>query len=394
MSIIVNIADIFISNQSTFINTRINEKYHGQSLVPHQFFYNKQNCKSRSDFLILTALPSPSQSPPISTSPGLFRFRNTILSKFPAILLTIVFLLINLNVLLELQGSLNIDEYVSNGTIIEAQHQSKIARSKGESPKNSMDKLMMNAPVIKPRMGYRLKTPGGHYAHYYESERGEPFLLDSAGNLWIWEGIDPENPKNDWLVRNPEGEIYNYSINSLGKIRQKFIGNEKELKIVLNSNLGNIIGFTSEEFNDLHYREIPYYSLKPKMDCKNGKTQYLPPALLEEGFVEFKEKDRHPFKFPSNEFGKESNHKKIESVISDKTTKFQISSNSFLDTYETEETDIIHKLQREGRINSDEARDLRLDLLDEIEEEALTTTGGIDVNNLDSVLKSYPKRNN
>merc|ERR1711862_827317 len=102
--------------------------------------------------------------------------------------------------------------------------------------------------------------------------------------------------------------------------------------------ISNQSTFINTRINEKYHGQslVPHHSLKPKMDCKNGKTKYLPPALLEEGFVEFKEKDRHPFKFPSNE-----------------TTKFQISSNSFLDSYETEETDIIHELQREGRIDSD-----------------------------------------
>merc|ERR1712187_551011 len=104
---------------------------------------------------------------------------------------------------------------------------------------NQPNSSMMNAPNHKQETSYRIKTPGGSFAYYYENEAGEPFLIDEANNIWIWGGVDAKRPVDDWLVRTPEGEVYNYFINEHGQLIQKLVGNEKDLEMLLNNNINN-----------------------------------------------------------------------------------------------------------------------------------------------------------
>lgn len=178
--------------------------------------------------------------------------------------------------------------YISNATIITAQQNAKKSSSLGEMPANGIDEYMREAPDLERKKGYRFKSPNGHAAYYFENETGEPFLVDDSNNLWIWAGIDVENPNDDWLVRTPEGNVFNFFVDGSGQLQLNLIGNEKDLKVASNTNLGTIVGFISDEITDLHYMEVPPSSLQ--YYALNDQDRIaIPPTLLEEGFLEFKD---------------------------------------------------------------------------------------------------------
>jgi hypothetical protein len=191
-----------------------------------------------------------------------------------------------------LSESLRVEEYVSNGALIQAQRNAKNANALGQAPISEMDKFMSSIPDLSPNKGYRIKTPGGNYAYYYEDEEGEPFLLDGANNLWIWAGTDDKSPAEDWLVRTPNGDVYNYFMDTKGKLKQNLLGNESQLRVIPNTNLGTILAFSHSGISDLHYQELPPSSLDTYVDSKSGEKLYIPPPVLEEGFMEFLEKKK------------------------------------------------------------------------------------------------------
>jgi hypothetical protein len=179
------------------------------------------------------------------------------------------------------------DEYVSNAELIRAQKNAKESFRNGEKIVDGIDEYMLKAPDIKPNKGHRLKSPSGHIAYYFENETGEPFLVDDANNLWIWAGIDVSNPNDDWLVRTPDGTIMNFFVDSFGQLQSNFIGNEKDLRVVTNTNLGTIVAFITDGISDLHFKEIPSSSLQ--YYGSNSEDKFIiPPPLLEEGFVHLK----------------------------------------------------------------------------------------------------------
>jgi len=343
---------------------------------------NKSNSKKiPSDARLITT--SPHQ--PITTPPSLsYVFHNP---NGPRRLIFVIVLFVFLQIFdvwTDFYGSMNVEEFTSNSSIIEAQRRAKSAKKKGDLPKSPIDEIMMNTPTIKAQKDYLIKTPEGNYAYYFENEQSEPFLIDNAGNIWMWEGIDPNNPTDDWLVRNTEGEIYNYSIDVDGKLHQKFVGNEKDLKAIPQSNLGTIIGFKSEEINDLHYLEIPRHSLEPFVEEKTNDIKYLAPSLLEEGFMEFRKKDKPTSRIPSYEvlegIKKEEISNKSKTVDEKPPKKFD----TLMSITGKEENEAITALLKERRISPDEARMLRLDLHNEIKEEILSSVGGLDVKNLEN----------
>merc|ERR1719265_1086310 len=128
---------------------------------------------------------------------------------------------------------------------------------------------MMNIPTI-PTEVYSIKTPRGHRAFYYEDISGEPFLLDDNDNLWIWVGADVNNPIDDWLVRTPEGDIYNYYMDSDGKLQDKRLGNERDLRMIPDTNLGTLMGFSNIEPSDYQYEKIPLKSIEKNYETKIG----------------------------------------------------------------------------------------------------------------------------
>jgi len=121
---------------------------------------------------------------------------------------------------------LNVKEFMRNYNLLEVQIKSKNAKTHGIKLIDKLDEFIITTSNLKPEKGYLIKTPDENFAYYFENERGEPFLLDNANNLWIWGGAETKNPSDDWLVRTPEGEIYNFFINDQGEMLQKFIGND------------------------------------------------------------------------------------------------------------------------------------------------------------------------
>jgi hypothetical protein len=151
--------------------------------------------------------------------------------------------------------AIDVKEYTSNAALIDAQLNAKLAKGRGEEPINRLDEFMMNIPTILPDKGYYFNTPQGHRAFYYENDSGEPFLLDDNYNLWIWAGADPDNPIDDWLVRTPAGDIYNYYMDPYGKLQQKRLGNEKDMRLTLNSSLGRPTDSIKTGSYDFRYRK-------------------------------------------------------------------------------------------------------------------------------------------
>lgn len=218
---------------------------------------------------------------------------------------------------------LDVEEYVSNATLIDAQQNVKREKIKIDE----FDDYMSRAPDIEPKKGFRLKTPNGHFAYFFENEVGEPFLLDNGKNLWVWAGVDVKNPIDDWLVRTPEGDVYNFYMNEKGCLKQNFIGNEKDLKVLSNTNLGTIVGFVNDHISDLHYQELPSGSLENIDDSWTGEDNNILPSILEEGFVEFRDK-RNISDMETIPNG--TKYKELESAIGNSQQNFWIKQDPFL----------------------------------------------------------------
>jgi hypothetical protein len=86
--------------------------------------------------------------------------------------------------------SLKVEEYMRNYNLLEVQNKSKYAKTHGIELTDKLDEFMANTSNIKPEKGYLIKTPGNNFAYYFENERGEPFLLDNANNIWMWGGAE------------------------------------------------------------------------------------------------------------------------------------------------------------------------------------------------------------
>merc|ERR1711972_77169 len=116
-------------------------------------------------------------------------------------------------------------------------------------------------------------------------------------------------------------------IDNKGKLKQNLIGNEKDLKAFQDTNLGSILGFHNTEINDLHYQKLPFGSLEKLEDPITGKKHYVPPALIEEGFINLKDKD---MKSP-----------KLQKV-QDNSSNLTLKSNPFLNLIYIDEGEIIN----------------------------------------------------
>jgi hypothetical protein len=220
-------------------------------------------------------------------SGSFFGYSGTDFIKLLVSLIFILAILLRFTVWTGISESLKVENFSTNDVFIKAQIQSKKAKKRGENPMSFLDEFIMNSPDIKPDMGYRIKTPNGNYAYYFMSERGEPFLMDNAGNIWIWEGIHSNKPEDNWIVRTPEGEIYSYFLDTTGQLSQNLIGHEKSIKAISDTNLGTILGFPNEDINDFHFQELPSSSLGSYKNTKNGNFSRVPPPLIEEGQIEF-----------------------------------------------------------------------------------------------------------
>jgi hypothetical protein len=279
--------------------------------------------------------------------------------------------------------SLKVEEYMRNYNLLEVQNKSKYAKTHGIELTDKLDEFMANTPNIKPEKGYLIKTPGNNFAYYFENERGEPFLLDNANNIWIWGGAETKNPTDDWLVRTPEGEVYNFFINDQGEMIQKFIGNDDSLKVIPDTNLGTVVGFTNEEINDIHYRALPVSPMESDNLPKISNNHHLPPPILDEGLGVFPTTD--------TAFAKK-NSSKLWDVIPTEEHQIKINSASSMDLIDIAEEDIIDIYQKKGLINSKEAHKLKNDLELEIKEEANLLIKGVDVGDLTTATE-YVKIN-
>jgi len=139
-------------------------------------------------------------------------------------------------------------------------------------------------------------------------------------------GVDVESPTDDWLVRSPDGNVSNFFIDRFGKIQSKFIGNERDLRVVTNTNLGTIVGFVSDEIADLHYEEIPSSSLQ-YYNVNDQNRIAIPPKLLEEGLVKFEGKN---YKKP-----KLLEYKPLEKSKQLSSQRFRLKQDPFLDFVES-----------------------------------------------------------
>jgi hypothetical protein len=279
--------------------------------------------------------------------------------------------------------SLKVKEYMRNYNLLEVQNKSKYAKTHGIELTDKLDEFMANTPNIKPEKGYLIKTPGNNFAYYFENERGEPFLLDNANNIWIWGGAEIKNPTDDWLVRTPEGEVYNFFINDQGEMIQKFIGNDDSLKVIPDTNLGTVVGFTNEEINDIHYRALPVSPMESDNLPKISNNHHLPPPILDEGLGVFPTTDTAFVK---------KNSSKLWDVTPTEEHQIKINSASSMDLIDIAEEDIIDIYQKKGLINLKEAHKLKNDLELEIKEEANLLIKGIDVGDL-TTATGYVKMN-
>jgi hypothetical protein len=270
-----------------------------------------------------------------------------------------------------------------NYNLLEVQNKSKYAKTHGIELTDKLDEFMVNTPNIKPEKGYLIKTPGNNFAYYFENERGEPFLLDNANNIWIWGGAETKNPTDDWLVRTPEGEVYNFFINDQGEMIQKFIGNDDSLKVIPDTNLGTVVGFTNEEINDIHYRALPVSPMESDNLPKISNNHHLPPPILDEGLGVFPTTDTAFVK---------KNSSKLWDVTPTEEHQIKINSASSMDLIDIAEEDIIDIYQKKGLINSKEAHKLKNDLEVEIKEEANLLIKGVDVGDLTTATE-YVKIN-
>jgi hypothetical protein len=280
-----------------------------------------------------------------------------------------------------------VEEYISNAPLIEAQQKAKSAKARGEAPLSLLDEFMMNAEDLKPDKGYRMKTPGGHVVNYYENEHGEPFLLDDAGNLWIWAGADIYNPSDDWIVRTPDHDIFNYYTDDHGQIKRKRLGRDEDLKVLPKTNLGTIVGFVSDGINDLRYRELPFDSLEMYQDPNTGEELLLPPPILEEGFIQMQNKTSHIGMLPFIKNNTFVDHKDIKNTMSGRKEALQLNLKGFPDIVNIDEGEMIDTLENEGRVSSREARKLKARLLSRIHEEVETSLEGINVSDLPSAAE-------
>lgn len=271
---------------------------------------------------------------------------------------------------------LEVEEYTSNTVLIQAQQKAKAAWSTGEAPMSRLDELMIKAQEIKKEKGFRIKTPRGVYANYYEDELGEPYLLDDFNNLWIWAGADPTRPSDDWLVRTPQGDVYNFYVDSFKQMRMQILGNEKDLKVIPHSNLGTIVAFANDNIKDVHYRQLPQKSLETTKD-QLSKEIVLPPSVIDEGFLTFSNKN-------TQDNARYSQYAEIEESIRTKGEKFRVKHVPFLDTVDFDEEEIIASMEKEGYINGASAQEMRAKLAHEIEEERTTTLNGLDLKSLPS----------
>jgi len=237
---------------------------------------------------------------------------------------------------------LNVEEFQKNTVMIEAQKRSKEAKSRGEAPISKVDDFMASSPDLKPEKGLRIRTPAGHFAYYNENEDGEPFLMDDNNNLWIWAGADVNDPTDDWLVRTSEGDIYNYYIDERGKLRQKLLGNEKDLKAIPHTNLGTIVGFANDDIDGLHYRALPFDALK--ID-ETPTARYLFPPLIEEGFMEFQTKNH----FLTRDLSRKKlvEYDEIERSVREQREQYQTNSDPFTHLIDVEEEIIGEHVQQD-----------------------------------------------
>merc|ERR1712217_595904 len=110
---------------------------------------------------------------------------------------------------------------------------------------------------------------------------------------------------DDWLVRTPEGEVYNFYLDSEGHLVQKLLGNEK-------------IRFQNYDVNDMHYRELPFDSFGSYKNQKNTEENFFPPSLLEEGTTKLK-KITLLNDFVTNKNDKIAIQNDINSILQDNT---------------------------------------------------------------------------
>merc|ERR1712039_740052 len=204
------------------------------------------------------------------------------------------------------------------GALIQMQNGIKKIKVTEKVFKSRLEEIITKTPFFEPNKGNLIKTPGGNYAYYFENEYKEPFMLDHLNNLWIWAGADINNHMNDWLVRTLEGEVYNFYLNSEGHFMQKLLGNEKDLKIIPNTNMGTIIGFQNYDVNDMHYRELPFDSFRLYKNQKNTEENFFSPSLLEEGTIKLK-KTTSPNDFVTNKNDKTAIQNDINSILQDNT---------------------------------------------------------------------------
>merc|ERR1711937_414907 len=271
-----------------------------------------------------------------------------------------------------LSKSLIIDttEYISNAEVLKAQENTKKSFSLETTTLNGTDEYMHKAPNLEPKKGFRLKSPNGHDAYYFENELGEPFLPDDGDNLWIWAGVDVENPNDDWLVRTPEGNVLNFYLDGSGNLHSNFIGNEKDLKVVSSTNLGTIVGFVSDEILDLHFKEIPSSSVQ-YFDISDRDRIAIPPALLEEGFLEFNQNNYTPAKKQRTfqEFTNPENPKQDKNRLS--SVKYDPFLQSISDSDWNRNKFTLSNNEKKSAINPDKKNSALLTLLK-----------GIDINDL------------
>lgn len=369
------------------INFRLNPSYNNQNLKCLRSSFNMANIRHK------TSKPAFSYLSPTHSDSALSVWRD---SKFWNLFGLLSLFGGTTYLIYEWTGlseSLRVEEYVSNAALIQAQRNAKDANDLGQAPISKLDKFMISIPDLNPSKGYRIKTPGGHYAFYYEDEEGEPFLLDDANNLWIWAGTDSEKPADDWLVRTPNGDVYNYFIDATGTLKQNLLGNEREIRAITNTNLGTIVAFAHNGIDDLRYQELPISSLDSYSVPESGEQLYLPPPLLEEGFMEFFQKKKLVNRIPY--FHKNTpavEYEEINDSIRHSGENFLIKTNPFLTLINTEEEDMIDVLQENGQITPIEASKIKLELANEIKDEIETTIKGIDVAHIPSAFDSFVSR--
>jgi hypothetical protein len=271
---------------------------------------------------------------------------------------------------------------MGNSALLRAQQNAKKAYLHENKAGDKIDEYMINAPDLTPSKNYRLKSKNGHFAYYYENEKGEPFLLDDNCNLWIWAGIDVENPDDDWLVRTPDGDILNFYVNEKGQLRQVFMGNERNLRVARNTNLGTLVGFINDDISSLHYEELPPSALKTINDPITGDKIVTIPAILEEGFIEFSDQKHNTAS------DNESKQKKFEIKNSNKPFKERYLAYEDPFTQFSNLDEVKTQNQRETKEYLSQESDR---MNKRIASSWISNLKGVDVNHLPTALDYEPK---